>query len=84
MATITRSELLEQIVQTVYECAPELEGKELTEDTVINTDTGVDSMGMTLIICRLEANLGVQIPQRQWKKLYTLGDVVNAFEARID
>ena len=27
MATITRSELLEQIVQTVYECAPELEGK---------------------------------------------------------
>lgn len=84
MKTMTRAQLLEKIVETVYECAPELEGKELKESTVINTDTGVDSMGMTLIICRLEANFGVQIPQRQWKKLLTLGDVVDAFEARID
>lgn len=84
MKTMTRAELFDKIVATVYECAPDLEGKQLREDTVINTDTGVDSMGMTLIICRLEANFGVQIPQRQWKKLYTLGDVVNAFEARID
>ena len=84
MATITRSELLEQIVQTVYECAPELEGKELTEDTVINTDTGVDSMGMTLIICRLEANLDIKIPHKEWDELLTLGDVVNAFYSRME
>ncbi len=84
MKTMTRAELLEKIVAVVYECAPELEGTNLTEETVINTDTGVDSMGMTLIICRLEAQFNVQIPQRQWKKLYTLGDVVNAFEQRID
>ena len=84
MTKMTRAELFDKIIEVVYECAPELEGTPLKEETVINTDTGVDSMGMTLIICRLEANLGVQIPQRQWKKLYTLGDVVNAFEARID
>lgn len=83
MATMTRSELLEKIVGVVYECAPDLEGTTLKEETVINTDTGVDSMGMTLIICRLEADLGVQIPQRQWKKLYTLGDVVDAFESKL-
>ena len=79
MAKMTREELLQTILDTIYECAPELEGKELTEETVINTDTGVDSMGMTLIICRLEAQLGVRVPQRQWKKLFTLGDVVDAF-----
>jgi len=83
MAKMTREELLETIVNTVYECAPELEGKPLTEDTVINTDTGVDSMGLTLIICRLESNLDVRIPQRQWKKLYTLKDVVDAFYERL-
>ncbi len=76
---MTREELLQTILDTIYECAPDLEGKELTEETVINTDTGVDSMGMTLIICRLEAQLGVRVPQRQWKKLFTLGDVVDAF-----
>lgn len=83
MAKMTREELLKEIIDVVYECAPELEGTELKEETVINTDTGVDSMGMTLIICRLEANLGVNIPQRQWKKLYTLGDVVDAFAERL-
>ncbi len=83
MAKMTRDELLREIVDVVYECAPELEGVELKEETVINTDTGIDSMGLTLIICRLEANLGVNIPQRQWKKLFTLGDVVNAFYSRL-
>ena len=83
MAKMTRDELLKEIVEVVYECAPELEGVELKEDTVINTDTGIDSMGLTLIICRLEANLGVNIPQRQWKKLFTLGDVVDAFYSRL-
>ena len=80
MAKMSREELLNEIVSVVYECAPELEGVELKEDTVINTDTGIDSMGLTLIICRLEANLGVKIPQRQWKKLFTLKDVVDTFE----
>lgn len=80
---MTREELFREIVATVYECAPDLEGKTLTEQTVINTDTGVDSMGMTLIMCRLEADLDVKVPQRQWKKLFTLGDVVDAFYAQL-
>ena len=80
---MTREELFSKIVATVYECAPDLEGKPLTEQTVINTDTGVDSMGMTLIMCRLEADLDVKVPQRQWKKLFTLGDVVDAFYAQL-
>ena len=83
MAKMSRDELLKEIIDVIYECAPEIEGTELKEDTVINTDTGVDSMGMTLIICRLEANLGVNIPQRQWKKLFTLKDVVDAFYSRM-
>ena len=56
---------------------------ELTEQTVINTDTGIDSMGFTLIICRLEAAFDVRIPSRQWQKLSSLGDVVSAIEKRL-
>ena len=61
-----------------------MEGKPLYEDTVINTDTAIDSMGFTLIICRLEARFDVKIPQRQWSRMSTFGDVVNAFEKRLN
>ena len=46
-------------------------------------EEGIDSMGFTLIICRLEAAFDVRIPNRQWQKLSTLGDVVDAIEKRM-
>ena len=33
--------------------------------------------------CRLEARFDTKIPDRQWSKLNTLGDVVSAFERRM-
>ena len=81
---ITREEILQRSIDVIYECAPEMEVRELREDTVINTDTAIDSMGFTLVICRLEANFDVQIPNRQWQKLQTLGDVVDAIEKRVN
>ena len=80
---MTRSDILTKTREIIYESAPELEGVPLEEDTVINTDTGIDSMGFTLIICRLEAAFDVRIPSRQWQKLQTLGDVVSAVEKRL-
>ena len=80
---MSRDEILNKVKEVVYECAPELEGVELAEGTVINTDTGIDSMGFTLIMCRLEALFDIRIPSRQWSKLGTLGAVVDAIEKRI-
>ena len=80
---ITRAEILEKTKEVIYESVPELEGMELREDTVINTDTAIDSMGFTLVICRLEAAFDVRIPNRQWQRLSTLGDVVDAIEKRL-
>ena len=40
-------------------------------------------MNFILVICRLEALFGVRIPDRQWQKLSTLGDVVDAIERRL-
>ena len=80
---ITRAEILERTKEVIYESVPELEGMELREDTVINTDTAIDSMGFTLVICRLEAAFDVRIPNRQWQRLSTLGDVVDAIEKRM-
>ena len=80
---MTRQEVLEQTKRIIYDCFPDLKDVELQEDTVINTETAIDSMGFVLVICKLEALFDVRIPERQWKRLQTLGDVVDAIFKRM-
>lgn len=80
---MTRKEIATICREVIYECVPELEGTPIREDTVINTDTAIDSMGFTLVICRLEARFDVKIPSRQWSRLSTFGDVVTAIQKRL-
>ena len=80
---MTRQEIKDKVISIMHDCVPETEGTEIEESSVINTDTGIDSMGFTLIICRIEATFDIKIPDNDWDKLYTLGDVVDAIEARI-
>ncbi len=84
MAKMSREEILQEIINAIYDCQPELEGTAITENTNINTELGIDSMGMILIICRLEANFDVKVPQDEWDGLSTLSDVVTAFESRME
>ncbi len=80
---MTRAEVIDQIRTVVYNCFPDMEGQKLEEDTVINTETAIDSMGFILIICKLEAQFNVKIPERQWAKLSTVGDVADAIMKRL-
>jgi len=80
---MTREDILTRIRTVICDCFPEMTGAELAEDTVINTDTGIDSMGFVLIICKLEALFDIRIPERQWQKLSTLGDVADAIQKRL-
>ena len=75
---MTRQEVLEQTKKVIYDCFPDMQSIDLQEDSVINTETAIDSMGFVLVICKLEALFDVRIPERQWQKLQTLGDVVDA------
>ena len=81
---MTRQEVLEQTKKVIYDCFPDMKELDLQEDSVINTDTAIDSMGFVLVICKLEALFDVRIPERQWQKLQTLGDVVDAIESRLN
>ena len=81
---MTRQEVLEKTKRVIHDCFPDMEVDNLQEDTVINTETAIDSMGFVLVICKLEALFDVKIPERQWNKLSTLGDVVDALWKRID
>ena len=80
---MSRQEIIEQIKRVILDCFPDMEAAELREDSVINTETAIDSMGFVLVICKLEALFGIKIPERQWQKLQTLGDVADAIEKRL-
>ncbi len=80
---MTREDVIKEIKTIVFNCFPDMEGQELNEDTVINTETAIDSMGFVLIICKLEALFDIKIPERQWAKLSTLGDVADAVMKRL-
>ena len=80
---MTRQEVLDQTKKVIYDCFPDMKDLDLQEDSVINTDTAIDSMGFVLVICKLEALFDVRIPERQWQKLQTLGDVVDAICKRL-
>lgn len=80
---MTHEEILANTKKVIYDCVPELAGVELDENSVVNTDMGLDSMNFILVICKLEALFEVKIPQKQWEKLSTLGEVVTAFEKRM-
>ena len=78
-----RNEIIEKIKTTIKDCFPDMDVSSLEEDSVINTETSIDSMGFVLIICKLEALFDIRIPERQWQKLSTLGDVADAIEKRL-
>lgn len=78
-----RTELIEKIKSVISDCFPDMNVKSLQEDSVINTETAIDSMGFVLVICKLEALFDIRIPERQWQKLSTLGDVADAIEKRL-
>ena len=80
---MTRQEVLEKTKTVIFDCFPEMRDLDIQEDTVINTETAIDSMGFVLVICKLEALFDVRIPERQWNKLSTLGDVVDAIYKRV-
>ena len=78
-----RQEELDQTKKVIYDCFPDMQNIDLRENSVINTETAIDSMGFVLVICKLEALFDVRIPERQWQKLQTLDDVVDAICKRL-
>lgn len=76
---MTREEVSEKIKKIIFDSVPDRVPEVITDDTVVNTDTGIDSMGFILVICRCEAELGVKVPERKWQKLNTFGEVVDEF-----
>lgn len=77
-APLTREAVTERIIRLIHEYVPQLENEELTEESVVNRDMGIDSMNFILVICKIEGEFSVKIPQEEWDHYSRLGDLVDA------
>lgn len=77
MATqFTKEQIQANIAKLVKQYIPSLQNEEITRETPINSK-GYESLNYILIICTLESDYGVKIPDKVWMKLDTVGDVVD-------
>ncbi len=77
MATqFTKEQIQANLTKLVKQYIPSLQDEEITRDTPINSK-GYESLNYILIICTLESDYGVKIPDKVWMKLDTVGDVVD-------
>ncbi|UKI20865.1 MAG: acyl carrier protein [Christensenella sp.] len=77
MATqFTKEQIQSNIAKLVKQYIPSLQNEEITRETPINSK-GYESLNYILIICTLESDYGVKIPDKVWMKLDTVGDVVD-------
>ena len=75
--------IFEDTIAIINDYSPNLTNEALTMDTVINTETAVDSMGFVLIISKLEGKYNIRIPDRQITKFITIGDVVKYISKKV-
>ena len=56
---------------------------EITEDTVFFMDLGLDSFDLVQIICEIEEEFDVEIPDKVLKNFTTVGDVADYLEKKL-
>ncbi len=71
--------MLEKLIEIVY---PLLEDKSIiiNEKSVILTDLGLNSFELVELICVIEDEFNVEIPDKKIKTLVTVNDLINCIK----
>ena len=76
MAQVNKQEIQNKLTGLIKQYIPSLQNEEITSETTINSK-GYESLNYIYIICTLENDYGVKIPDKTWMKLRTVGEVVD-------
>lgn len=71
--------MLEQLAEIVYEHTGNRD-VQITEDTVLLADLGMNSFDLVNLVCVVEDEFDVEIPDRVIGTLKTVGDVIDFIE----
>ena len=55
----------------------EMDSSEINSQMSLNSEMGIDSFSLVSLICSIENEFGVEIPDYELVKFQTLGDVVS-------
>ena len=80
---MTRDEILERLLGTLQELAPEANVRELNPDVRVRDQLDIDSMDLLNFVIAVDEQFGVDIPEREYTKLRTLNDIVGYLSARM-
>lgn len=80
-----KQEIFDKVVALANRYMPQIVTRigEITLDSNINID-GFESLNFIMLICEIESDYGIKIPDKVWKKLRTVGDVVNAVAEAVE
>lgn len=79
----TKEQIADKVKEIISEYLPDIDINTIGDDTTLGNVDVFDSMTILLIITKLEAFYGIEIPDRKWRKLQTFGDVVEAVYAEL-
>ena len=74
--------MINKIEEIFHEITGHVNDK-ITEKTKIDKELGVSSLGLVQVVCALEDEFDIEIPNSAIKKLKTVGDVVKYLEANV-
>ena len=80
---MNRKEISETLIKILKDNLDEWENVTIDESSVLNTDTGVDSIRFIYVMSKVESTFSINIPERKWSKLITFGDVIDAIEEEL-
>lgn len=78
---LSREEIKAKVIKLIHNFIPELQDAELDEDSIINTDTNIDSLSLIMLITKVESTFDIRIPRKEWTEINTLGELLDKIEA---
>lgn len=79
---MNRDELRRATLDTLTDVAPEVDPASLKDSVKLRDQLDLDSMDWLRFLAALEKNLGVSVPESDYRRLLTLNDVVEYLAAR--
>ena len=78
---LSREEIKAKVIKLIHNVIPELQDAELDEDSIINTDTNIDSLSLIMLITKVESTFDIRIPRKEWTEINPLGELLDKIEA---
>lgn len=81
--TRTTAELRAEVLAALAQVAPELEGElpTLSDETLLREELDLDSLDVQNLVAALHERLGVDVPERDYGRLDTIGHAVGYLAA---